>query len=930
MNDLLGRESELLAVRQFLKAVLGGPAACVLVGEAGIGKSSLWREGVGLARGQGVVVLECRPSEAEAPFSFAGVSDLLEPVLEQTMPELPMPQRSALEVALLRSTAVAEQDPDPRVIGVALLGTVRLLSMTGPVLCAIDDSQWLDRASAGALEFAARRLRSEGVGFLVCLRRSVGEGPMPLGLDRALPSDKLTHVALTSLGLNAIEGLLRSRLGMVLSRATVRRLFEVSSGNPFYALELGRALERRGAEPEPGEPLPLPSGLQGLLAERLAALPHDAREVLLLASALTQPTLPVVEEALGAGQARSGLRAALRAKVVELDGDRIRFTHPLLASASFADALPSDRRWVHARLSEVAIDIEERARHLALAAERPEASTATTLAQAAWTAAGRGAPGVAAELATFAVSLTPEELVGLRQQRALEAAEFLLKAGDTARARRELERLVEVMPAGEGRGEALMALAWVRLLEAGNRACVAVLEQALAEAGSNRTLIARIHVEVAKSSDFDLRQAQRHLDAGLALLEDVDVPGLLGPALTQQMVNLYLRGFGLDRQLAERAVALDQELQTPWVQRGAVMNFAVALKQTDQLDEARGWFGRALVQARDRGDESTLPDLLAHLADLECWAGNWSLADRYATESEQAFEFTGQLGWMGIPSYARALVDAHLGRIDTARSAVEQGLAVATAVDDIWAEMMLCAAAGFVELSVQDLELADSFLGRAHLLAERIGLGEPSVWRFHANEIEVAISLGDLERAARLLVGFLRQRGGPQTTWTVATAARCQGLLEMAQGDGAAAEAQLDRALALHEGLPMPFERARTLLIAGQIHRRNKHKRAAKAHLQRALEIFSSLPAPVWERRARDDLSRIGLRPPGPVDLSATEHAAARLAAIGRTNREIAEELYISPKTVEANLARAYRKLGITSRVQLGAALVERGSLDNS
>jgi DNA-binding CsgD family transcriptional regulator len=153
-------------------------------------------------------------------------------------------------------------------------------------------------------------------------------------------------------------------------------------------------------------------------------------------------------------------------------------------------------------------------------------------------------------------------------------------------------------------------------------------------------------------------------------------------------------------------------------------------------------------------------------------------------------------------------------------------------------------------------------------------------------------------------------------------------LIAMAEGDTEAAQAALDRALAEHQNLPMPFELARTLLVAGQIQRRVKHKRAAKDHLQRALEIFSSLPAPIWQQRARDELSRIGLRPPGPHDLSATEQRVARLAATGKTNRQIAGVLFISPKTVEANLARAYRKLGITSRVQLNAALAKQGSED--
>jgi DNA-binding CsgD family transcriptional regulator len=481
--------------------------------------------------------------------------------------------------------------------------------------------------------------------------------------------------------------------------------------------------------------------------------------------------------------------------------------------------------------------------------------------------------------------------------------------------------LTEEMPAGEERAHALTELASARLFEAGNPACVSVLKRALSEAGSNAALAARIHIELAASFDFDLRQARRHLHAGLRLLRQVDEPALLGKALVELMINRCWRGAGLDRELAERALEHERYHRPERVHEAASMNLAIALKHTDRLDEARGWFGQALRTSRETGDESTMPDLLAHLADLECWAGNWSLAERYATESVQSFELTGQRAWASISMYVRALVDGHLGRVEAARETAERGLAIAVEADDRWAGMMLKAAVGFAELSAGKLHEANAYLSQAGELAERIGLAEPCAWRFHANEIEAAIGLGELERAG-ILLRRLGVRGRKTShPWTRATAGRCQGLLAVALGEQQQAEAALEAALVEHERLAMPFELARSLLVAGQIQRRGKHKRAAKAYLERALEIFESLPAPLWAERARAERARIGLRPAAPDTLSATEQAVADLAAAGHTNRQVAATLFMSPKTVEANLARVYRKLGISSRAQLGAAV---------
>ena len=370
----------------------------------------------------------------------------------------------------------------------------------------------------------------------------------------------------------------------------------------------------------------------------------------------------------------------------------------------------------------------------------------------------------------------------------------------------------------------------------------------------------------------------------------------------------------------------EPEREPSAVEERASTIVGLCMVRADRFDEGRRLLRRALQAAEEEGDESSLPNLLAALADLECWAGDWQAAERYASRSWETSEHVDHRVWRETAFYARALTDAHLGRIDAARAAAAEGLSVATAAGDDWAVMMLDAALGFAEMSAGNLEAADASLSAAAVLADRIGLAEPAVWRFHANHVEIVIGLGDLGRAEALLTRLERQGRVTGRRWTLATAARCRALLLAARGDTPGAVQALDEALRHHQHLAMPFELARTLLVSGQVQRRAKRKRIARQHLDHALGIFESLPAPPWAARARSELSRIGLRPSAPLELTATEERVALLAASGQTNRQVAAALFLSPRTVEDNLARAYRKLGVSSRAELGAAMTRRGA----
>ncbi|MDQ3895495.1 MAG: AAA family ATPase, partial [Actinomycetota bacterium] len=349
-GHIIGRETELALLADFLDNLPGQPRALLVEGEAGIGKTVVWRAGLEAARERGLHVLSARASASDVRLSFAGLGDLVSPVLGEVLPRLPVPQRKAVEAALLLREAEGRR-PDRRAVGLAFLSALRVLAREHPTVVAVDDLQWLDLPSARVLEFALRRLEAEPVGLLAAVRASPGSA-VPFGLDRAFIDERMERVSLPALTLAALYELLRTRLGVKLPRPALLRIHEASGGNPFYALEIGRELERREVRPAPGEPLPIPVNLRALLHERVERLPRRVRELLLAASLLSNPTAHILVELGGGGQqVERDLERALSAGVIEVEGESVRFSHPLLAAAARAEASPLQRRAMHRRIA---------------------------------------------------------------------------------------------------------------------------------------------------------------------------------------------------------------------------------------------------------------------------------------------------------------------------------------------------------------------------------------------------------------------------------------------------------------------------------------------------------------------------------------------------------------------------------------------------
>src|SRR5918994_1365103 len=393
--EIVGRDEELGALDSFLgRKAAPGPAALVLEGEAGIGKSTLWLAGVDAARERGLRVLSSRPAEVELGLAHAGLGDLLEDTLHGVLHELPAPRRRALEVALL----VREDKEEP-------------------VDFAIDDVQWLDPSSASALAFALRRLAETDIRIL--LARRLGNGTAVSELEGALDESRTTRLRVGPLSAGALHGILQRQLGRGFARPTPLRLHEASGGNPFFALALARSLGPDGRDGDPARPLRLPEALEELVHTRLSALPEPSRSALLIVAAAGRPTCSLLRAAAVEDHA---LEPALAAGVIAADGDSLIFTHPLLASVLYERTPTSERRLAHRALAALVDDPVARARHLGLSADGPEPETAAVIDDAVALEMGRGAPIVAAELAEQALGMTPEAAHEDRHRRSLAAA----------------------------------------------------------------------------------------------------------------------------------------------------------------------------------------------------------------------------------------------------------------------------------------------------------------------------------------------------------------------------------------------------------------------------------------------------------------------------------------------------------------------------
>jgi DNA-binding CsgD family transcriptional regulator len=916
-SQLIGREAELDLIRSVVDRP-AGEASLRIVGAPGSGKTTLWQMAVDGARSLGWTVLGARPSQAEARLSFVGLMDLLGPIAEPSIAGLPLPQREAIMAALLRAAPASV--PGTGAIAVALLGVIRdLAARTGRLLVAIDDLHWLDQSSLRALEFALRRLEDAPIAVAFTHRP---DDRAAIALTSAFGPDRFRTIEVRPLSVAAVYQLIRLRTGRSLPRPQLIRVHEVSAGNPLYALELAGTLADIDDIVGPHDSLPVPTRLTDLVRDRLRRLPARTRAALLLAAAMPAPTVSAIRDALAPGAASSlegDLQPAESAGVVDVVRGLVRFAHPLLASVIYEDAGAPARRRAHATLAARSAVREERARHLALATLGPDEAVAAALDEAVDDLVARGATDAASELADRSVALTPPGDPFPLARRAARAGSLAATAGDHARARERLEVAVEGLPAGPERASVLLELADLAApLVEGLTLC----DRALHDAGDDSVLRSRVH-RARGAIAYGLGRVQlAEQEAALAveLAEAGDDPEVTGAAIGDLAHWTFCAGRGIRRELFERAIALNASAGGASPRR----HLAKVLMDDGRLAEARPMLEELLAASVRIGDLRSAAVHLLHLGELEVWAGNWRAAIEHAEESLLIRQHTNQ---PAAPLYVKAMALACLGRLEEAHEVGSTGLAEAERGGDLVAEMQNLHALGFAALSVADFATAQPLLARATELHRPRWQNEFGDNHCVPDDIEASLGIGDLDRARDLVAWMERVATTTGRAWTRAMAARSRGLVLAAEGRLEEAQRALIAALGAHERMEMPFARSRTLLVAGTLLRRRRGRARAAELMEEARATFEALGARVWVERTTAEIERLGVRSVAQRGLTPVEADIARLVANGLTNREIADRVFLSPKTVEANLSRVYRKLDVRSRAELVASLASAGSV---
>jgi DNA-binding CsgD family transcriptional regulator len=800
-------------------------------------------------------------------------------------------------------------------VAAGFLSVVQSLGKQTPVLVAVDDLQWLDESSVRVLAFAARRI-SAPIGVFGAVRANLDSAGAVswLQLSRA---DAIKRITLGPLALGALHALLYERLERSFPRPTMVRIHQVSGGNPFYALELARALTGGTTDVEAS----LPSTLAELVRARVGSLDADVRDALLAAACLADPTIEMVSEAIGTDAERlvEILARAEDGEIIRIAGNRLRFTHPLLAAGALHHAAPAERRKMHRRLGQIVGQPELRARHLALGATSLDPLTLAALDTAAESAHSRGAPAAGAELLDLALRLG-----GDTPQRRMRSAAYHFDAGDSGRAASLLRETIQRLAPGMLRAEALCQLGVMRLFDNSSVEAAELLQRALGEAEDNHMLRvqALIPLSYALGETGHLGAAVEAVDDAVRYAAQLGEPDLQSQALGVRVMLHFMCGGAVDEESLRRALELeDHHTSIPMPFRPSLQN-ALLLAWTGALEVAHQEILSIRRRCLERGDESDLIYVTFHTVLIEIWRGELAAATLHAEDAvERALQLGGDVS-LFMALTIRAAAAAYGGRLDQARHDLAEAAAASQRSGSYRLAEWPITIVGFLELSLgnyrETLTALEPLLSHLSHLDTAPETTEIITASFVPDAVEAMIQLGRLADAESLIDTMQRNGRRLDRAWLLAVGARCRAMLQAARGDLDAALEIVQRAMAEHDRLPMPFERARTQLLLGQIQRRKRRKEAARATLHEALSAVEHMGMPLWVARVRAELDRCAVVPRRSSELTPAEQRVAELAASGMTNRDVATALFISPKTVEANLSRIYRKLAIHSRAELG------------
>lgn len=904
---LVGRDHEQQVVHELLDAARGGRSAVLVVrGEPGIGKTALL--GYAEERADGMTVLRSVGIEAEHELPFAGLHQLMLPCLD-LMDRLPAPQAAALQGAFGLGF---EQVQNPFLVALGLLSLLAEGCERCPLLCLVDDAHWLDRPSQQALVFAARRLVAEPVAVLVAARS---------GELHEFRAEGLQQLELRGLDDAAAGELLRSRLERPAAGDVLSMLLSAARGNPLALVELPAGLSDRqlqGTEPIVGPP-PARGAVEESFRARVTALPENSRRALLIAAADQGSDLDTLERALErSGLPSSALHAARDAGLVQLNGT-VAFRHPLVRSAVYRSATQSERRAVHETLAAVLDDPVRSAWHRALVTEGASEEVAAALDAAGGQAVARGAYATAA--AAFERSSELSEQSPMKGRRLLWAAQTSFAAGRSSAAIALVERARPLLPDPVDAADLDVVRALVSLRKGAPAETFSMARSAatrLAGPAPERALEmialmiwAAAHGGWASSGAADAFTTLGLIEGGGLRREFLQV--MLVASLTLLDGDAALAGERFDQALE----LADRVPSDSMVTRLA----GLICMWTASFVPARDRFRRVVAESRAAGLLSELAGDMPLLAISEICTGYAQPGLEAAAEGLELLRQLGyeqdEISYLALQAWISALTGKEEECREIAASAIQRGLATGVG----WAVGEAHLALGLLEL-----QLGNSHEALEHFEQMDPGPFPPTMVLATPDFIDAAVRLGELERAHLALRRF--EAWAPVSRGPLADGmlVRCQAVLA---SDAEQADILFQDALRLHDLRIQPYDRARTQLAYGERLRRDRRRVEARTQLRAALDTFEGLDQPLWAARARDELRATGetarKRDPSTIDaLTPQELRVARLVAAGATNKNVAEQLFLSRRTVEYHLGKVFVKLGVNSRLELARLPLDR------
>jgi DNA-binding CsgD family transcriptional regulator len=900
---LIGREQECALIDRLLNAAREGQSgAVVLRGEPGVGKTALL--GYAVEQAEGFRVLRGTGIETESELAFAALHQVIGRDV-QPLDRLPDPQAEALRGAF---GLTPTQGGDPFLIGLALLSLLADVAEDSPVLCLIDDAQWLDEPSASAFLFAARRIEAEGIVLIFAVRE---------GEERSFDAPGLPSLRVEGLDRAAARALLDERVGTRLAAAVRERLLEETAGNALALIELPHTLtaeQLEGREPL-AAPLQIGTGLEAAYLSRVRRLPEPTQSLLLFAAAEDSGELAgILRAAVSARLDSKALEPAERDGLVTVTDGRLVFRHPLVRSAIYQGATFSERQGVHRALAEAQDESnrDRRAWHRAAAAEGPDEEIARDLEASADRATLCGGHAAAATALEKAAGLSATEKE--RTLRLLAAADAAWLAGKSERAR--------VLVSDAGRSAPPELRVEVTKLEGRIEVRSGVFEDACAMLVGAAKELAKDHPAAALGLLAEADDATLYT-GNLAAIVEI---GLLAEEVAPRVPD------GADQSLALMLVSIGRGFAEGTGAGASLMREAIELtkssSETDTLlraarccsflgDDITGTevLSRAVRIARESGAVGALPRVLGGAAWADFRHGRYSSARMQASEALRLARETGQEPGMALS--VLALVAGAQGREDECRSFAHEASERAHERRAALLQSQASWAVGLLELGLGRFEEAARVL-ESGLPREGV-FAHPALARHMIPDyVEAAVRAGRLDGLDDTLAeyeGWVRHAAQP---WALGLLENCRALTS----EGEDAEAHFFEALELVPAARRPFEHARTQLLLGEVLRRNRKRREARDHLRAAMAIFEQLDASQWEERARNELRASGetarKRDPSTLgDLTPQELQIARLVAAGARNREVAAQLFLSPRTIDYHLRKVFMKLAISSRAEL-------------